>query len=201
LKDYFLARFNEELMLNDVRPAIEAKINRARSYNQDYGNMSHAERRKSITGDGFYVDANFLKDKVVLFIDDIRISGAHEERVLAMIKKYKITAPYVMLYYAEVVNKKINPNLENKLNYAAIKSVIDISRIVRRGDFVFNTRNVKYMLNTDEVSFFNFIVNQSEHFIQDFFHYAIGNYYYEIPEYKQNFAQLSKLYKKMINGK
>lgn len=194
LKDFFLMKINEELMNKGVRPAMEAKIYRKRSYNHDYGGLSHADRQKSISGDGFYVDASFLNDKIVIFIDDVRISGAHEDRILAMIKKHKITAPYYMLYYAEVINKDINPKLENKINYAGVKSVIDISKIIRKGNFVFNTRNIKFLLNSDQVSFYNFIVNQSEHFVTDFFHCSIGNYYYEIPEYKENFSVLLKLH-------
>ncbi len=58
-----------------------------------------------------------------------------------------------MLYYAELVNHDIHPNIENHLNYHRIKSVFDLDEVIKGGNFCFNARIVKYILNCDFNSF------------------------------------------------
>jgi hypothetical protein len=77
LTQSFFNKLNQYLFEKEVPNAWFAKIYRQKSYFVDYGNMTAIERRGLLSDETFQVDAAFLKDNICLFIDDIRITGAH----------------------------------------------------------------------------------------------------------------------------
>ncbi|MBC7796281.1 MAG: hypothetical protein H7Z37_05385 [Pyrinomonadaceae bacterium] len=191
MKDYFVSRLNRELVSLELSPLQEAKIHRTNSYNQDYGEMSMSQRENAISSDEFYIDKLFVKDKFVLFLDDIRITGAHERRVLQMIEKFGLECKYLFLYYAGLESFAA-PQFENFMNYAFVKSIKDIDWIIKNHDFVFNTRVVKYILKAESVDFIEFINNQTVAFRENLHRYALGNKYHKLPEFQVNLSYLEK---------
>ena len=91
-----------------------------------------------------------------------------------------------MLYFAELTNKNIHPSIENFLNYHQIKSIFDLEEIIESGSFCFNTRVVKYILNTSEDSFSIFLERRSNEFINDLYDLSLGNNYHNIEAYAKN---------------
>ena len=117
LKNYFVYELNKWLAQHDYRVVEQTKIHRCITYSQDYGELDAEERMNLISNDAFYMDKKYLKNKVVIFIDDIRITGSHERVIRNMIKKMKIKSDYYLLYFAQLVNDSIHPNIENYLDY------------------------------------------------------------------------------------
>lgn len=195
MKDYFIAEFNDTIIEYGINPVQETKIHRTLSYNADYGAMTQADRRKAISGDEFHIDRDFVKDKFVLFMDDIIITGAHEERVQSMIDRLKLDCDYMFLYFAKLDNPETQPQIENFLNFYAIKNLLDINRIIKDDDFIFNTRVVKYILNAKHEECKPFLDYQSTIFKNTLYHYAIGNAYHKMPEFEKNLKYLRKLIK------
>ena len=66
------------------------KINRTTTYSVDYGELSAKERLKLISNDIFKINENFNGDEILIFIDDIKITGSHEFVIKRMLKKYFI---------------------------------------------------------------------------------------------------------------
>ena len=91
-----------------------------------------------------------------------------------------------MLYFAELVNQDIHPNIENHLNYHQIKSIADLDEVIKSGNFRFNTRIVKYILNCDFNSFLLFMERQTEEFITELYNLSLGNSYHTIESYSKN---------------
>ena len=194
LKDYFIPYVNMDLINNNLRPIQECKIFREYSYHSDYGAMSTEDRKKAISSDTFHVDSAFLRGKVSIYLDDIRITGAHEERVTDLIHREKLeNETNIFMYFAELTNSQIAPQLENYLNFFSINSLLDINKIIVNENFLFNTRSVKYILNAPHVEFVNFIQYQREVFIDTLFHYATANCYHLEPAFKTNFDYLKTL--------
>lgn len=196
MKDYFISDLNTHLIENCLKPAQEAKIFRAYSYNDDYGNMSAEDRRKAIGSDSFQIDTEFVSNKLLILLDDIRITGAHEERMRELIERTELSnkgAKWLFMYYAELKQTNINPKLENYLNYFAMKNLVDLNDIIVNDEFLFNTRNVKFILGSEEGSFDTFISFQSETFIQTLYRYAAGNSYHLPKEFVRNFYKLKTL--------
>lgn len=197
MKDYFIHQLNRWLVDNGGMVVQEAKVHRTITYKEDYGALSAEERMSLIGNDSFHIDKHFLDHKTLLFLDDIRITGSHERMILKMVDEYGMKNDIHLLYFAELANKEIHPNVENLLNYHQVKSIFDLDGIIKSGSFCFNTRIVKYILNSDFNSFSIFIHNQTGEFINMLYNLSLGNGYHTIDAYAVNLNYI----KNQINTK
>jgi len=186
MKNYFVYRLNRWLAENGGLVVQEAKVHRTITYKEDYGELSAEERLNLIGNDSFHIDKDFLSGKTLLFLDDIRITGSHERMILKMAKDYGLKNEMHMLYFAELVNKDIHPNVENYLNYHKVKSIFDLEEIIKSGNFCMNTRIVKYILNCDFNSFAIFLERQAPDFVNYLYDLSLGNGYHTIEAYSEN---------------
>ena len=164
----------------------EAKVHRTITYKEDYGELDAQARLDLIGNDQFHIDNKFLADKAIIFLDDIKITGSHERMILRMMKEYNLENDMFLLYFAELTNKNIHPNVENYLNYYKVKTIMDLDKIINNGDFCINTRIVKFILNSDFEIFRIFIHTQKASFIDQLYDMAIGNNYHLIDAYNKN---------------
>jgi len=184
---FYFKKFLNSFLFNKSRKAsIESKIYRNQTYVTDYGNLSFDERVKLIANDTYYIDKNFINDKLCIFVDDIKITGSHEHTVNKILDQYNVKGDFVFVYFAELVNKEIHPKIENHYNYFAVKSVNDIIDVVNRANFQYNTRIIKFILNLNEEQFSFLINNISIEKRNELFHLAISNNYHQIIEYQNN---------------
>ena len=183
---YFKKCLNSFLFKNNKKASVESKIYRNQTYVTDYGNLSFDERVKLIANDTYYIDKNFINDKLCIFVDDIKITGSHEHTVNKILDQYNVNGDFVFVYFAELMNKDIHPKIENHYNYFAVKSVNDIVEVVNRTNFQYNTRIIKFILNLDEEQFSFLINNISIEKRNELFHLAISNNYHQIIEYQNN---------------
>lgn len=190
---YFKKCLNSFLFNNDRKASIESKIYRNQTYVTDYGNLSFDERVKLIANDTYYIDRNFINDKLCIFVDDIKITGSHEHTVNKILDQYNVNGDFVFVYFAELTNKEIHPKIENHYNYFAVKSVNDIVDIINRINFQYNTRIIKYILNLDEEQFTFLTNNISVEKRNELFHLAISNNYHQIIEYQDNIEMIKNI--------
>lgn len=195
MKDYFIQRLNSALIEVGLNVVQETKIHRTITYKEDYGGLSAEERLKLIQNDEFHIDKEFVQGKSIIFLDDIKITGSHEVVVQRMIDNYKLNSDYMFLYFAELTNKEINPNIENYLNYYFVKSLLHLDKVIKNENFMLNTRVVKYILSSDFNEFTNFIQYQSNRLVNTIYHLAIGNSYHRIDEYRNNLNYIKQLIK------
>ncbi len=83
---------------------LSSKIHRYKTYTVDYGNLSYEERLRLISSDTYHLDKEFLQNRTVLFLDDIRITGSHETIIQRQLEKEGITGNFFFLYYALLDN-------------------------------------------------------------------------------------------------
>ena len=186
MKNWFVARLNRWLARHGYPVAQETKVHRTITYKEDYGELDAEQRMNLIGNDSFHIDKDFLRDKTLIFLDDIKITGSHERMIMKMVDEYGLGNDVFMLYFAELVNKSIHPNIENHLNYHQVKNIFDLDAIVKSNSFSINTRIVKYILNYDFESFCIFIQDQTFDFINLLYDMALGNGYHTIEAYALN---------------
>lgn len=189
LKDYAYSEFNKNWSEHN-ETCQDLKVFRAHSYNSDYGAMAQDEREKVINADTFHIDSSFIKGKTLILIDDIKITGAHERRMISLLKRAKFSGEAIFVYYAELVNKEANASIENELNYAYAKTLLNIDNIIKNDGFVFNTRVTKFILKAEFSEFKNFIDYQTQEFREQLVTYTMGNDYHKLEEFKTNFNYL-----------
>lgn len=183
---YFKKCLNNFLFKNNRNTCIESKIYRNQTYVTDYGNLGFEERVKLISNDTYYIDRNFINNKLCIFVDDIKITGSHEHTVNKILNEYNVTGDFIFVYFAELINTDIHPKIENHYNYYAVKDVNDIVKIVNNQSFQFNTRIIKFILSLEKTEF-NFLINNvSNEKRTELFHLAISNNYHQIIEYQNN---------------
>jgi hypothetical protein len=190
LKNYFFREFNLIWSL-DNHAVEDLKVYREHSYNEDYGAMTKIEREQAITSDDFHIDKDFIKGKVLFFIDDIIITGAHERRIESLLNTAGFDGVVLFLYYAEYQGED-SPAIENELNYAFMKNLSDMDYIIKNDGLIFNTRLVKFILNSPHYEFKKFIANQSYSFCSSLQTHIAGNEYHKIDEFKENYNQLKR---------
>ena len=196
LKNYVIAAMNPILISKGMKPLQETKVFRQTGYTAEYGAMSADERKRIIGSETFHVDKDFLRDKIVLFLDDIKITGSHQERMEEMINRLHLTEyakEICFLYYAVLSDPESDPTIEDHLNLFSIKSLLDLDKIIKNDEFIFNTRNVKYILNAPHIDCVNFLEYQSELFRHNLYHQAIGNSYHLEKKFSMNFNYLDYL--------
>lgn len=193
MKKYFVDKLNSYLYENGYPVVSETKIHRTVTYREDYGEMSAADRYKLIKGDKFYIDKEFIGDKILLFLDDIKITGTHEQVIINMLNDYNISNDCYMLYFAELVNKDVPPNIENYLNNFYVKGLMQIENIIQEENFRFNTRVVKFILNAEDDIFDSFIAGRDEDFVNELYYNAIGNEYYKFSSYLRSIKKLREI--------
>lgn len=192
LKNHFVFFLNRWLADNGLPIVQEAKVHRTITYKEDYGELDAEQRMKLIGNDTFHIDKAFLKEKTLLFLDDIKITGSHEKMINKMITEYELSNEMYLLYFAELENKSIPPNFENFLNYYSVKSIFDLSPIIGESNFQINTRIVKYILNSKHEEFVIFIESQASDFIQLLYNMALGNSYHTIEQYAKNLQYIKR---------
>ena len=186
MKTAFVHRLNRWLARHGYPVVQETKVHRTITYKEDYGELDAAQRLSLIGNDSFHIDKDFLTGKTLIFLDDIKITGSHERMIMKMVNEYGLHNDVYMLYFAELVNKSIHPNIENYLNYHQVKTIFDLEPIIKSGSFCINTRIVKYILNYNFDCFSIFIQNQSTDFVNLLYDMALGNGYHTIDAYAKN---------------
>jgi hypothetical protein len=193
MTEHFIRILNRYLCEKGMKALEVSKIHRYKTYSVDYGELNAEDRLGLILNDKYSLDKNFLADKNLIFVDDIKITGSHELVIKNLLKKNGLTNDSFFLYFAELKSNEIHPNIENYLNYHFVKSLNEITEIIESGNFRFNTRVVKYILLADFISFEKFILQSSNDFRNELTDLAISNSYPEMPEYRRNFNYLINL--------
>lgn len=186
MKDYFLRVLNHRLAEAKVPVAEETKIHRTITYKEDYGELSREERFALIQNDGFHIDTEFIKGKILIFLDDVRITGSHERVIERMMEQHALENDSYFVYFGAVEDPDLDPRVENDINYAFVKDLLDVDKIIKNDEFILNTRVVKYMLNSPSLEFRMFVQYQPIRLLETIYNLAIGNSYHTIDDYIDN---------------
>ncbi len=188
---YFKLRMNHFLYENGRKALSESKIYRNQTYTTDYGNLDYSERLRLIGNDTYYIDKNYIGNKLCLLLDDIKITGSHEHIVKKILNQYEVEGTFLFLYYAELANKEIHPNIENYYNYFYVKDVASLIEVTASRSFEFNTRIVKYILKLEQNDFSLLLSSMKSKVRKKLFALAVSNNYHTIDEYKINLDHIN----------
>jgi hypothetical protein len=181
------------------------KIERCQTYSEDYGSMSAEERYDLIKKDTYKFNNTPSEKAVLIFIDDISITGTHQKVIEKLLNENDIRNNSFFYYFAKLENKSVDPTFENELNYAYVKGVEELAEILLLKDFRNTTRTTKCILQLNEQKLFDLIERMNKFngrdILAEIYKGALMNNYSAMDSYKRNLDILAKeINKKAISN-
>lgn len=191
--DAFTDRLNDLIVEFNGKHVERTKINRIVPYIADYGKLSAKKRMKLLRKDTFTLDADFVKNKFMIFIDDIFITGTHQMKIEEMVESYGFDFGECMcVYYAELTNSAEDPAIESFLNESSIRDLDGLSSLISRDvNYRVIVRTVKMILAEPDTSKMGpFLCSLSDAMVNEIYMRCLGEGYYKNPAFSTNFAML-----------
>jgi hypothetical protein len=133
-------------------PAPLVKVDRTTTSAGDYGRLSAQARDRHMAANALSF-RRFRPGQVrgahLLVVDDVRVTGAHQRCLMRESEGLPLVAR-TFLYIASfpgLAGADFDPTQEDALNHAAVKTLSDLARIVETGDFAWNVRVCKFVLD------------------------------------------------------
>lgn len=187
----FFTSLNRLLFSCGGSPLLFGKVWRKKSYYTDYSRLSKAEREGVFADEVFTADVGLLEPAYALFVDDIRITGAHEDRILKMLDHVQKSQDEVaMLHYARVEIPGLDAAIEDRMNRAAMSDLSNVVSMIHTNDFAWNTRVVKHVLSMPAATFDPFSAEIGAAARNDLLNSALSNGYGLLPEFAANVSTL-----------
>jgi len=199
ITDEFISRLNELISEMNGNFIHRTKINRHLPYIADYGKVSLKKRVKLLEQDCFTFDAEYCKDKFIIFIDDIFITGTHQKKIEEMVTSYGVDKSNCMcVYYAELLNPEEDPTIESYLNSAFIEKLSDLKTLIENdSDYQVIVRTAKMILGWKSASDVEYLMQSINlNLVKTIYRMSLGEGYYKNPAYSKNFSIMRDAAKK-----
>ena len=135
-----------------LAPAPRLRVDRISTSAGDYGTLSAQARDLHMANNALSFRRfrpEQVRDAHLLVVDDVRVTGAHQ-RCLMRASEDLPLASRTFLYIAAFpgsLTGRFDPAQEDALNHTAVKTLDDQAVIVEAGDFAWNVRVCKFVLN------------------------------------------------------
>lgn len=181
---------------------IMGKINRLNTYADNYGLMDAEERFALISRDTY--DFSELPDpeKLLIFVDDISITGTHQRVIENLLAEHRIPNPRVFVYYAMLIDNS-PPQIEEHLNSSKIMNHHSLASLILSGHFAPTTRAIKFILSLnlrDLEQFYITIKSTDANFFTQMLKLARANKYHTMTEFRYSFNFIEELHGQIMNN-
>lgn len=190
MSEHFMDRINDHLVNNGGNNVEWSVINRKVSYINDYGFLDKEKRKKLIDGDVFHLNKGFLEGKKLIFIDDVCITGTHEDKLIEILDQNNVNNDCYFLYYAKYAKGAVDANIEAALNFAGIRDARDYVALTAEKNHHLIVRPIKFLMSRDPAEFEKVLKDLDYDFIQKLYYGCLGEGYHKIKEYQINFKYL-----------
>lgn len=189
LARHFTRRLNALLVGAGEAPVEWTQIHRNVSYADNYASLPHEERRRLLAIDRLSINRGFVAGKYLIFIDDCSITGAHEDKLSALLAEEGLDNPHAFVCFARY--EGADAAIEHRLNHAAIQGARDLIALAAEPDHAVTTRALRLLLEHPEADFEALLRAAPARFIEDSFHAAIVKHYHLHGPYVANFKRLA----------
>lgn len=189
---HFVDHLNHLLVNANGRHVETSTVHRKVSYTNDYGFLSKEKRRALIDNDVFFLNRPFLADKMLVFIDDVCITGTHEDKLVEILDNNNVSNRTFFLYYAKYAKGAVGADIESKINFAGISSVDDFFALTQTKDHNVIVRAIKFLLGLERNVFDYHIDRFDRDFLTKVYYGALGEGYHTIPKYQHNLRALAQ---------
>lgn len=186
---HFVNKLNELLVMSSGNCVEMTLIHRKVSYINDYGFLSKEKRRGLIDNDEFYLNKEFIAGKLLICIDDVRITGTHEEKLIEVLQDNHLENRAFFLYFGSYSGSQ--PDIEAFLNFSGVSSLDDYVALTKQPNHQLIVRPIKYLLSQkDPAAFARALHGFSAELVERLYHACLGEGYHRIPSYQSNIQVL-----------
>lgn len=128
-----------------LAPLLSLKLERETLFEGDYGMLQTAEREELMSKNTIAVPTE-LAGKNMVVIDDVRITGSHEQKVAEVLQTAG-AAVVLKLYVGEKYSEHTPAQVEHLLNHGWVDRLSRFVAIVNSPNWQVNARVCKYLLS------------------------------------------------------
>lgn len=191
MSGHFVDRMNHHIAKAGGRNLEWSIIHRKVSYIKDYGFLDKDKRKELIDQDEFYLNKGFLEGKNLILIDDVNITGTHEEKLIDILDKNEVKNDTFFLYFAKYAHGAVGANIEAALNFSGIQNVEDFIALTNEPNHHVIVRPIKFLMGQPHDVFVKAINELPLNFVEKLYYGALGEGYHKIEDYSVNFEYLS----------
>jgi PRTase ComF-like len=177
-----------------LRPVPLVKVDRISPSAGDYGTLSAQARDRHMAANALSFQAlrpGQASGAHLLVVDDLRVTGAHQRCLMHASEDLPLAAR-TFLYIAAFpgsASAGFDPTQEDALNHAAVRTLDDLAGIVEAGDFAWNVRACKFLLNQanrDDLA--RFLRRMPGWFVAGLYRNSLGDGYWRMTPYAASHA-------------
>jgi len=176
LSRHFTNRLNARLVAEGAAPVEWTLAHRDVTYNNDYADLPADRRREILAADRIYLNKDFVAGKFLLFLDDCRITGAHEDKLAAFLRHEGLPNGHAFVCYAGYAGG--DPSVESRLNRAAVASAEDLVELAREPGHQVTTRAIRLLLEVPPPRLPALLAGAPAAFVEGAFHAAMAKGYH-----------------------
>lgn len=200
LSEHFVDHLNYLVALGGGHALEWDIVHRKVSYINDYGFLSKEDRKALIDGDTFSINKDFWGKKNLIFIDDVNITGTHEDKLIEILDSENVENDTFFLYFAKYWGTEANT--EAALNFSWVDSVPTFVQMIKsEPDAKCLVRPIKYLMSQSEVTFKVALSQLPISYVEQLFFGCIAEGYDKIEKYEANFAFLRHFFEGNILNK
>jgi hypothetical protein len=198
---FFKKHVNDWLATKNLPSINSVKVHRNNLFQGDYATLNETDRELIFNDCQLYIDHNKIKDKKVIIIDDIRITGSHQRKLSSLMNG---VASEIYFLYIAVMNHEISksfPQVEDQINHSYVISIKDVFHFIMKDQFFINARICKYILQeTNTFHLTSLLIKLPPSHLRDIYKACIGDGYYNMKRYRKNFLLIEKMYHSTVTG-
>lgn len=183
----FMNRLNHLLTRDGYRIVDWTTMHRTMSYIADYCLMSKEDRQALLKGDKLYINRDYIKDKVLIFVDDIIITGTHEHKIIDFLKELDVNNRCIFCYYAQYIGD--SAEIEYQLNHSGINNIDDYIKLIKdhRWGHHLVVRAVRFLLDQSINDLIKALEIFDDEFVEKLYFACLCKEYDKITGYKNGF--------------
>lgn len=188
LGKHFRDRLNDLLSRVGVGPVEWNEIHRDMHYNNNYSELPKEERQKLLTDKGRFVNRDYLVGKALIFIDDVSITGTHEDKLVHLMKVKRMNNPHMFVAYGKYTGE--DASIEHRLNHRKIQTANDLATLAHERGHRCTTRSLRLFIEASESQMKWMLKTAPRRFLEDVYHSCIVKGYNVHEPYIENFILL-----------
>ena len=147
LSIYFHYMLNELLLEAKNEPLTFLKIHRSSAPVCDFSKLTHEQRLENLKKDTLHFDPFMLKGKKLILIEDARITGTHEKKIIDFMEKAGLEE-IIFVYVVNIGFGAADPDIENRINHKWVNNLDTLQLLMKNPEqFVLNSRLCRFILS------------------------------------------------------